>query len=76
MKNFEEKMNRLEEINQSIKGDDMDLEQAVSLFEEGLKLSENLGKQLSDIEQKIEILINPPQEGGKPEFQLFSDEKT
>ena len=36
--------------------DDVDLDESISLYEEGLKLSKTLKKQLQDFEKKIEAL--------------------
>lgn len=76
MKSFEEKLNRLEEINRSIKDREIGLEDAVTLFEEGMKLSKELEKNISSVERKIEILVNKPEDPEKdtPELELFSED--
>ncbi len=38
MKSFEERLKRLEELSEQIKEGDLPLENAVTLFEEGIKL--------------------------------------
>jgi len=75
MKSFEEKLKRLEEINQSIKDREIGLEDAVKLFEEGMKLSKELEKNISSVERKIEILVNKPEdpEQDTPELSLFPE---
>lgn len=75
MKSFEEKLKRLEEINQTIKDREIGLEDAVKLFEEGMKLSRELEKNISSVERKIEILVNKPEDPEKdtPELALFPD---
>ncbi len=80
MKSFEERLNRLEDISRNINGE-CPLEEALSLFEEGISISRNLEKELSKIERKVEILINSPEPGNtggaetaqKPELDLFPD---
>ncbi|MBN2736826.1 MAG: exodeoxyribonuclease VII small subunit [Spirochaetales bacterium] len=74
MKNFEERLNRLEELSDQIQEGQIGLEDAVSLFEEGIKISKALEKDLSKIERKIEILINQPEtKDDKPEMELFPE---
>jgi exodeoxyribonuclease VII small subunit len=74
MKSFEERLDRLEEISGVMQKGDIPLEEAVSLFEEGIKLSKGLEKELSKIENRIEILVNKPEKPeDKPEFELFPE---
>ncbi len=74
MKSFEERLQRLEEITEKIQEGDIPLEQAVSLFEEGIKLAKGLEKEISRIEGKIEILKNEPQAPEEsPELELFPE---
>jgi len=61
MKKFEDRLERLEELNEQMKGGDVPLDEAVSLFEEGIKLAKSLEKDLSKVERKIEILVNEPE---------------
>ena len=74
MKSFEERLIRLEELSENIKDGSHSLEDTVSLFEEGIKLSRGLEKELSKIERKIEILINnPTTPEKKPNLELFPE---
>lgn len=74
MKSFEERLARLEELSEQIREGDLPLEKAVALFEEGMKLSVGLEKELGRIERKVEILINNPAETGEePAFELFPE---
>jgi exodeoxyribonuclease VII small subunit len=74
MKKFEERLERLEELSESIKDPDLSLEDALALFEEGIKLSKSLEKDIDKIEGKIQILMNQPTEADeKPELELFED---
>ncbi len=62
-KNFEERLERLEELAEKLKDGKLPLDEAVGLFEEGVKLSRSLEKDLSRIERKVEILTREPAEG-------------
>lgn len=54
---FEELFKRLEEIVHEMEGEELQLEKSLTLFEEGVKLSETLRQQLSKAEQKITELV-------------------
>lgn len=54
---FEKLFKRLEEIVQEMEGEELQLEKSLTLFEEGVKLSETLRQQLSKAEQKITELV-------------------
>lgn len=80
MKKFEERLARLEELAETIRKPDLALEEAMAVFEEGVKLSKGLEKDLQRIEGRVEILLNQPAspsvdgdagEGDKPELELF-----
>ncbi len=78
MKDFEQSLARLEEINERIKDAELPLEKSIALFEEGLKIAKRLETDLKKVEQKVEILIktgDSPESGSdkEPEFGLFSD---
>jgi exodeoxyribonuclease VII small subunit len=73
-KNFEERLERLEELAEKLKDGKLPLDEAVSLFEEGVKLSRSLEKDLSRIERKVEILTREPAEGEtEPPLSLFPE---
>jgi exodeoxyribonuclease VII small subunit len=81
MKNFEERLERLEELGEKIRKPDMPLDDALKAFEEGIKLARSLEKDLEKVESRIEVLMNNPDEsdrrGGtetRPELGLFDDE--
>ncbi len=50
---FEEKLNRLEEISSLLESDDIDMEKAIALYEEGIELSKVCITTLRDAELKI-----------------------
>lgn len=73
MKNFEQRLERLEQLGAEIKKTDIKLEDALKLFEEGITLAKGMEKELDKIEGKIQQLINRPTEiDEKPELDLFS----
>jgi exodeoxyribonuclease VII small subunit len=73
MKNFEERLEKLEALGEQIRKNDIKLEDALKAFEEGISLARTLERDLEKIENRIEILINsddaPPEES--PELELF-----
>ncbi|MCK5674448.1 MAG: exodeoxyribonuclease VII small subunit [Spirochaetales bacterium] len=73
MKKFEERLENLEELNEKMKTGNIPLDDAVQLFEEGIKLAKSLEKDLSKVERKIEILVNKPEKNSdEPNFELFN----
>jgi exodeoxyribonuclease VII small subunit len=54
---FEESLKRLEEIVAQMEQGDIPLEQALKLFEEGVKLTGSCRQELDQAEGKIEILL-------------------
>ena len=50
---FEEKMNKLKNIVEKLEKDDINLDASISLYEEGLELSNTLKEELNIIETKI-----------------------
>ena len=53
---FEAKMNKLQEIVSKMEKDNIDLDSSIVLYEEGLKLSKELQKELTKFENKIKEL--------------------
>ena len=54
---FQEAMSRLDEIVALLNNNELELEEAMSLFEEGLKLSMQCEKQLKKFETKMDQLV-------------------
>lgn len=69
---FEEAMTRLEEIIQQLEDGEAELDQTLSLFEEGVKLSKLCHKRLESAEKKIELLVK--KEGKKLERRPVEDD--
>ena len=81
MKSFEERLNRLENLSEKLREGKIPLEEAVSIFEEGMRLAKDLEKELAKIERKVEILVNEPAKKGgpgtedEPVLELFPEEE-
>jgi len=60
--NFEETMKKLEIITGELEKGDLNLEESVKKFEEGMELSKKASKILEEAEKKINILIQKEDE--------------
>jgi exodeoxyribonuclease VII small subunit len=71
---FEEAMEKLEALVTQLENGDVPLEQAIDLFQEGMKLSLLCSQKLEQVERKIEMLVE--ENGGfvKKPFTTGSDE--
>ncbi len=56
-KKFEEALEKLEKIVQRLEDANLPLDEALSLFEEGIKLSRFCSQKLDEAEKKVEILL-------------------
>jgi exodeoxyribonuclease VII small subunit len=54
---FEKSLTRLEEVVKRLESADLSLDEAMKLFEEGVKLSRDCQKQLEEAEGRVEILL-------------------
>ena len=54
---FEEQLRRLELLVERMEGEDLPLESAISLFEEGMALSRGLLERLEKAEKRVELLV-------------------
>jgi exodeoxyribonuclease VII small subunit len=71
---FEQRLERLEKLAETLREGNIPLEDAVSLFEEGMKLSRSLEKDLSKVERRVEILTREPEgELEEPGLELFPE---
>ena len=55
--NFEENINKLESILSELEKGDLNLDDSVKKFEEGIKISKECNKMLEEAEKKITILL-------------------
>lgn len=56
--NFETSMEQLEKIVQDLEKGDLNLDDSIKKFEEGIKISKQCNKILEEAEKKITVLIN------------------
>ena len=56
-KNFESSLNELERIVKELEKGDLPLEQSLTLFENGMRLSDECKRQLEEAETRVEILM-------------------
>jgi exodeoxyribonuclease VII small subunit len=71
---FEQRLERLEKLAEKLRDGNIPLEDAVALFEEGMKLSKSLEKDLSRVERRVEILSKEPSsEAEDPGLELFPE---
>ena len=71
-KSFEESLAELEKIATEIEKGDLGLEQAISEFEKGIKLSKECSEKLDDAEKRINILVK--NENGEMTEEEFDQE--
>ena len=71
MKNFEQRLERLETIAEKLRDGTVPIDEASSLFEEGVKLARDLETELRRLERRIEILVNDTEE--PPVLELFPE---
>ncbi|MBN6186009.1 exodeoxyribonuclease VII small subunit [Aneurinibacillus sp. BA2021] len=70
---FEEAMKQLEDVVQQLEAGDVPLEKAIELFQNGMELSRLCSRKLTDVEQKIELLLEQEGEQTRIAFQLEED---
>ena len=70
-KSFEELMKSLEEIASQLEKGDLNLEESISKFEEGMKLSKKCNEIIENAKKKITILL---QKDGKVSEENFVQE--
>jgi len=71
---FEQRLQRLEKLAEKLREGTIPLEEAIELFEEGMKLSKALEKDLARVERRVQILTNEPLgEEEEPVLELFPE---
>lgn len=68
-KNFEKSLDRLEEIVRKMESGDLTLDEAMTCYEEGIKLSRFCYSKLSEAEKKIQKLVKKEGRDGKTQFE-------
>lgn len=69
---FEKNLDKLDRIVHQLEDADLQLEKAIHLFEEGMRLSEVCHQQLEEAEGKVEILLKKV--GGKIAREPFDSD--
>ncbi len=64
---FEDALSRLEKIVSKLEEGDISLEESLTLFEEGIRLSRFCGQKLDEAEKKVEILLKDKEGALKPQ---------
>ena len=68
--NFESNMENLEKIVTELEKGDLNLDESISKFEEGIKISKECNKTLETAEKKITMLINNDGEIQEEKFEI------
>ncbi len=77
MATFEDRLQRLEQIGEALRRGNQPIDQAMELFEEGVKLAKTLERELGKIERRIEIVVDDPGQGeSPPTLEPFADDST
>jgi exodeoxyribonuclease VII small subunit len=63
MMSFEEQLAELEQVVEQLERGELSLEDSVTLFERGVKLSDACKSQLASAESRIQVLVNPRERG-------------
>lgn len=69
-KNFEESMQELEKIVQELENNNLNLDESVKKFEEGMEISKKCNKILEEAEKKITILLENNGEIEEKDFKV------
>ena len=67
--NFENQMEKLEKIVVELEKGDLNLDESVAKFEEGIKISKECNKTLEEAEKRIIILIKNDDEIKEQDFE-------
>ena len=62
-KKFEDTLLELEKIVQRLEDPDVPLDEAVALFEDGIKLSRFCSQKLGEVEKRVDLLVKDEQGG-------------
>jgi exodeoxyribonuclease VII small subunit len=73
--NFEQAIEQLEKIVAQLESGDVPLEQAIELYQEGMRLSHLCGQKLEQVEKKIEMLVEGEAGISRKPFQAAPEDK-
>lgn len=68
--NFEENLNKIEDIVKELESGELDLDTTIKKFEEGMDLSKKCSKLLEEAEKKITILIKDDENIKEENFEV------
>lgn len=71
--NFEKSLEQLQEIVSKLEAGDVSLDESLTLFEKGIKLSKSCQKILDDAEKKVSVLV--ADENGELVTKNFLDDE-
>jgi exodeoxyribonuclease VII small subunit len=72
-KNFEEAMQRLEEVVARLESEEVSLSESLKLFEEGVKLMRFCHQRLDEVEARVKILVSDENEPGSERLEEFAE---
>ena len=67
---FEELVTKLEEVTNKLEKDNLNLDESIKLFEEGMEISKKCNKRLEEAEKKITILLQDGEEVKEENFNV------
>ena len=70
---FEKSFQQLEAIVRRLEAEELPLDEALQLFEEGIRLSRFCNQKLEEVEKKIELILADAK--GQPRVELFEPEE-
>jgi len=72
--NFENAIERLEQVINKLESGELGLDESIKVFEEGVELSKKCHKKLKEAEAKVKQLIKT--ENGEFELDLFTENES
>jgi len=72
---FEDALGQLEEVVAKLEDESVGLEEALKLFERGVKLARRCRTQLEGVERRVEQLLAEASEGEEQKTEPFSPEE-
>lgn len=67
---FEELVTKLEDVTNKLEKDNLNLDESIKLFEEGMEISKKCNKRLEEAEKKITILLQDGEEVKEENFNV------
>ncbi len=72
-RSFEECLEALEKVVERIEGGELNLEESLATFEEGVRLVRSCNRKLGDVERRIEVLTKDSE--GRAELRQLVEEE-